>query len=76
MEQLEISLLGCINQGGIFLMRLKFEHALLVRTCDVYVVWVSQVLMRLKFEHALLVRTCDVYEIAYFTLLTGSWADI
>ena len=31
----EASRLERINQGWIFLMRLKLEHALLVRTCDV-----------------------------------------
>ena len=32
----EVSHLGRINQREIFLMRLKLEHALLVRTCDVF----------------------------------------
>ena len=34
--EFEIALLGSINLGGIFLMRLKFEHALLVRGWDVF----------------------------------------
>ena len=35
-SKLEISLLGRINQGGIFPCALKFEHAMLVVTCDIF----------------------------------------
>ena len=32
----EISLLGSINQGEVFLVLLKLKHAVLVRICDVF----------------------------------------
>ena len=35
-SKLEVSLLGRINQGGSFPFALKFEHAVLVDTCDVF----------------------------------------
>ena len=36
-QRLETLLLECILQGGVFLVRFKFEHSLLVpTTCDVF----------------------------------------
>ena len=42
----ENSLLGCINQRELFPCALKFEHAMLVVTCDVFVFFISEALDR------------------------------
>ena len=38
-SKLEISLLGRINQGGNFPCASKFEHEVLVDTCDVFKIY-------------------------------------
>ena len=40
--KVEISLLGCINQRGLFPCALKFEDAMLVVTCDVFFKYLSR----------------------------------
>ena len=44
-SKMEVSLLGRINRGGIFPCALKFEHTVLVDTCDVFFL-VSEALSR------------------------------